>query len=291
MRYRLRSFLFLILGLAAAAGAFAQRGAPRAGAVVKEMQGVLTVQVGTSPLQAYKPGTAIPVGAIVRTGAKSSVTLVFPDGQICALGENSTFRMASYSYDPRDPSKNEMVLGLISGSLRLVMGEIAQSNPAAVRVQVGVATLGVDASSARRTDASAVLVGTSMAMTVERGSVVAFLPSGQPQPIAAGQGMILGQDGTVIRGTAAQIVQQLGTLPQGPQMQQQFAALQGMSQGIAQTVITLSTPASAEQLLAQLENLPPPEQSAAPQPPELGTANTPPTGAGGGGPPCGASCN
>ena len=289
MRYRLRRFLFLILGLAAAAGAFAQRGAPRAGAVVKEMQGVLTVQVGTSPPQAYKPGTAIPVGAIVHTGAKSSVMLVFPDGQICALGENSTFRMASYSYDPRDPSKNQIVLSLISGSLRLVMGEIARSNPGAVRVQAGVMTMGVDASSAPRTDASAVVLGTSMAMTVERGSVVAFLPSGQTQAVATGQGLMLSADGAVVRGTAAQIVQQLGTLPQGLQMQQQFAALQAMSESIAQMVITLSIPASAEQLLAQLDSLSPPEQ-VAPQP-ELGAATTPPTGAGGGGLPCGASCN
>jgi len=289
VRYRLRSFLLLTLGLAVAAGVFAQGGAPRAGAVVKDMQGVLTVQVGTSPPQAYKPGTAIPVGAIVRTGAKSSVMLVFPDGQICALGENSTFRMASYSYDPRDPSKNQIVLSLISGSLRLVMGEIARSNPGAVRVQAGVMTMGVDASSAPRTDASAVVLGTSMAMTVERGSVVAFLPSGQTQAVATGQGLMLSADGAVVRGTAAQIVRQLGTLPQGLQMQQQFAALQVMSETIAQMVITLSIPASAEQLLAQLDDLSPPEQ-VAPQL-ELGAATTPPTGAGGGGLPCGASCN
>jgi hypothetical protein len=274
----------MILGLAAAASAFAQGGAPRAGAVVKDLQGALTVQLGSNPPQPYKPGTPVPVGVIVRTGAKSSVMLVFPDGQICALGDNSTFRMASYSYDPRDPSKNRMVLDLIDGSLRLVMGEIAQSNPGAVRVQAGVATVGVDAASAPRTDASVVVQGGPVAMTVERGSVVAFLPSGPPRPVAAGQGLFLAQDGAVVRGTAAQIVQQLGT-----QMQQQFAALQGFSQSVAQTVITLSIPASVRQLFAQLDNLPPPGDIAAA--PQSGTASTPSTGAGGGGLPCSASCN
>jgi len=107
--------------------------------------------------------------------------------------------------------------------------------------------------------------------------------------VAAGQGLILAPDGTLIRDTAVKIVQQLEALPQGPEMRKQFAALDSVSQNMAVTVIMLSTPEAAEKLLVQLENLPPPEQ-AAPQL-EFGTAYTPPTGAGGGGLPCGASCN
>jgi hypothetical protein len=133
------------------------------------------------------------------------------------------------------------------------------------------------------------LVDESLAVISERGAVVALQPSGQPQQIAAGQGLILGQDGTLIRATAAKIMQQLDALPQGPEMRRQFAALDGVSQDMAVTVIMLSTPEAAEKLLAQLENLPPPAQTA----PQLvfGTAYTPPTGGGGGGLPCGASCN
>ena len=292
MHPRVRSVLFLILGLAAGASAFAQGSAPRAGAVVKDMQGTLTVQTGTNPPRSSKPGVAIPVGAIVRTGAKSGAMLVFPDGQICALGGNSTFRISSYAYDPRDSLKNGMSLNLVSGSLRCVMGEIAQSNPAAVRVQVGVVTVGVDASSARRTDASVVVEGGSVALTVEQGSVVAFLPSSQQQSVAAGEGLIFGQDGAVFRGTTDQILQRIGTLPLGEQMRQEFAALQAMGQSIALTVIMLSIPESAQQLLSDLENLPPPGEIALDLPPPVfSTANTPATGGGGGGTPCAASCN
>lgn len=291
MRYCLRIFLILILGLAAAAGAFAQdEGVTHEGAVIAEVRGEATFQIGNSPPQAYRPGNAIPAGTIVRTGEKSSVTLVFPDEQICVIGGDSIFRVTGYAFFRKDPGRSRIALNLVSGSLRLVMGEIARSNPAAVRVQVGVATLGVDAASAPRTDASAVVLGTSMAMTVQRGSVVAFLPSGQTQAVATGQGLMLSADGAVVRGTAAQIVQQLGTLPQGLQMQQQFAALQAMSESVAQMVITLSIPASAEQLLAQLDSLSPPGDLAQVLP-EYGAATTPPTGAGGGGLPCGASCN
>ena len=288
MRYRLRRFLFLILGLAAAAGAFAQGGALRAGAVVKDLQGTLTIQTGTSPQQAHKPGTAIPVGAIVRTGADSSAMLVFPDGQVCALGGNSAVRVARYAYVPTESSKSEMSLNLLRGGLRCVAGEIARSNPAGSRLQVGVVTLRVDPD-AQRADALVVAQDGSVAATVERGGVTVFLPSGQPQPITAGQGLILAPDGTLVRDTAAKIVQQLDSLPQGQEMRKQFAALESVGQDMAVTVIMLSTPEVADKLLVQLENLPPPEQ-VAPQP-ELGAATTPPTGAGGGGLPCGASCN
>lgn len=292
MHPRVRTVLFLILGLAAWATAFAQVKVLRPGAVVTELRGTLTVQIGANSPQAYKPGMPIPVGAILRTGVKSSAMLVFPDGQICALGENTTFRITYYFYDPSDPSNGELSLNLIEGSLRIVMGEIAQANPGAVRVQVGVVTVGVDASSAPRTDASVVVQGGPVAVTVERGSVVAFLPSGQQQPVASGQGLLFGQDGTVFAGTTVQILQQLGTQPQGEQMQQQFVVLQAMGQSIAQTVITLSTPALVQLLLSDLENLPPPGEIALDLPPPVfSTANTPATGGGGGGTPCAASCN
>jgi hypothetical protein len=281
--------LLLIVGLAAAAGAFAQ-GAPRAGAMVKDLRGTLTIQTGTGPQQAHKPGTAIPVGAIVRTGAGSSAMLVFSDGQVCALGGNSAVRVAKYAYVPKESSESEMSLVLLRGGLRCVAGEIARSNPAGSRLQVGVVTLRVDPG-AQRADALVVAHDGSVAATVERGGVTVFLPTGQPQPVTAGQGLILAPDGTLIRDTAAKIVQHLNALPQGQEMQKQFAALDGVGESMAVTVIMLSTPEAAEKLLAQIEALPPPAEAPAQPLPALATAITPPTGAGGGGLPCGASCN
>jgi hypothetical protein len=287
---RLAALLTLLAGLAFGAQVLAQD--TPSGAVVKDAVGTLTVQIGSNPPQPYKPGTAVPVGAILRTGANSSVTLVFPDGQICALGPNTTFRMAAYAYDPRDAAKNQIQLNLISGSLRVIMGEIARTNPGAVQVQVGVATLGVNAASAPRTDASVVVQGGPVAITVERGSVTTFLPSGQPQPIQAGQGLLLAANGNVTRGTTAQVMQQLATQPQGLQMQQQFAGLQAMSKNLADLVLTLSTPSAAQELLAQLDNLPPPGQvQSDPPPPVFNASGTPGTSASSGGTPCSASCN
>lgn len=275
--------------MTAVTNVFAQGTAPGTGAMVKDLQGTLTVQNGNNPPQPSKQGVPIPVGAVVRTGSGSSAMLIFADGQACSLGENSSFRVASAACNPGNAAKNEMTLNLMSGSMRCVTGSIGQSNPAALRMQLGVITLGGDAASAPRADVSAVVQGGTAAVTVDRGSVVAFLPSGTPQPVTAGQGLFLGQNNAVTRGTAAQIVQQIGTSPQGSQMQQQFTALQGLSQSMAQTEAALASPASAQQLFALFECLPPPGDIALV--PVLAVVSTPATGAAGGGQPCGASCN
>lgn len=287
MAFRFRTVLVLILGLAAAAGACAQGAAPRAGAVIRALQGTLTVQSGAGAVQSARAGAAIPVGAMMRTGTDSSAILVFPDGQVCALGGNVALRIAAFAYNPREASRNEISLNLTDGSLRCVLGAIAQLNPAGVRVQVGVATVGVTPSSAPRTDASAVAQAGAMAVTVDRGSVVVFLPSGQQQQIAAGQGLFFGQDGTMVAGPTAKIVQELASLPLSDR--KEFAELEDAGKNIAVTVFMLSDPGAAQALLSPLDSLPPPGDIAAA--PETGITSTPPTGAGGGGLPCSASCN
>jgi hypothetical protein len=73
-------------------------------------------------------------------------------------------------------------------------------------------------------------------------------------------------------------------------MQQQFAALVGASQNMELTILMLSNPLTAQELLAPFENLPPGEVPELAVPP-LTPGGTPPTSAGGGGPPCSASCN
>lgn len=308
-------FVLFLLGLALGLSALAQKSTTVAiaGAVITERHGSVRIQVGAEPPQPFQPGKPLLPGTTVHTGPDSSAVLVYPDGTICILGGQSMFRIIGYRYEPQDLSNSEMWLNLISGSLRCVMGEIAQSNPAAVRVQVGVVTVGVDASRAPHTDASAVAQGGSVAVTVQEGRVVVFLPSGQPQQLSAGQGMYLGEDGALHRGTTAQLLQLLGQLAQGLAMQTQLADLQGYGQKIVQTIITLATVTSAlkdesslaqaiaqktaaAEILKQLENLPPTGTTPTTQlpstpPPTFGVAATPATGGGGGGTPCAASCN
>lgn len=279
--------LSMVAGLAFGGVAMAQGNAAPPGAVVKDPVGALTVQVGSNPPQPYKPGTAVPVGAILSTGANSSVTLVFPDGQICALGPNTTFRMASYAYDSANPGKGEMALNILAGSVRLVAGAIAQANPAGVRMQAGVMSVTLD-SAAPRADASFIVQGGQVAVASTQGTLGAQFPSGQRQAVAPGQALALGADGRVQSGTLAQASQQLG-----PQMDQTFAALAAMTGGINQILATLANPSAAQQLFAQLDQLPPPGAiQSDPPPPVFSASGTPGTGASSGGSPCAvASCN
>ncbi|HLX80721.1 MAG TPA: FecR domain-containing protein [Burkholderiales bacterium] len=307
--------VLLLLGLALGANALAQKSTPvataTAGAVIAEKRGSVRIQVGAEPPQYHQMGKPLLPGTTVDTGPNSSAVIVYPDGTICVMGEQSKFRIVRYHYDPNDLSKSEEWLNLISGSLRIMMGEIAQFNPDAVRVQVGVVTVGVDASILPGTDASAVAQSGAVAVTVQDGRVVAYLPSGQPQQLSAGQGMYLSEDGVLRSDTTAHLLQLLGQFAQGQDMQQQLADLTGYNQKIVQTIITMAAVTSAlkgdstldeataqktaaAEILKQLESLPPPgtiNQPPPPSAPAVGVAGTPATGGGGGGLPCAASCN
>ena len=294
------------MGLTSGLPSLAQNTVPAAVAVVAESSGTVTVQIGDGPPQPFKPGQPLQLGMIISIGPASSAVLVFPDGQVCALGEGSVFRIISYVFDPRDSSKNQVSLNLIDGSMRIVMGEIGQTNPSAVRVQIGTATLGVVPSQSATTDASVVVQGGPVAVVVQEGRVEVRLPTGQPQEISAGQGMYMGLDGSVRRGAIGQIIQQLSQSPQGADAEKQLAVLQGFSQKLAQTVITLATVTSAvknleasesaqrfvenalaAEILKQLASLPPTAQVSSPQstpPLVILIVITPQTGAGGGSP-------
>lgn len=309
----MRNRLILLFALLAwAFPAAAQNKIAGGGAVITEFRGTVVIQVGTEPARQFKPGQPLPPGTLVRTGMGSSAVLVFPDGQICVLGEDGAFRVIEYRYDPKDAARSSVSINLIDGSMRLVMGEIGRLNPSAVRIQIGVATLApLPSQDARGTDASVVVQGGPAAVTVQEGRVAVMLPAGPQQQIGAGQGLYIGQDGTVRRGDTAQILQFLGQVSQGAEMQKQLAELQRFGPKITQTVITLATvtstikdPASAEtataeqvaaaEILKQLDSLPAPGSTAPPAPAPSssgGGGGTPSTGGGGGGTPCSASCN
>ena len=257
--------LFAALALGYGVLAFGQ-------AFVVEIRGSATLQTGTGPAEPLVVGQKIPPGARLHTLRDSMVVLGFPDRQVCVIGENSTFLIVDYRYEPGQADKGEVHLNLINGSLRIAVGEIGSVNPGAIRVQIGVGTMGV-LPSTDRADASVVVMGGPMSVTVQEGRAVILLSSGR-QEVAAGQGLFFTADGTVRRGDASRMADVLGQSADGKEMLKQFASLDGMTLVMQQTVITLATVFGDD----RTDLIPPP--------PALNsgtTAGTAGTGSGGGG--------
>lgn len=260
---RLTRLLFACFALGYFALASAQ-------ALVAEIRGTAFIRQGTAPEEAVVVGRKIPPGALLRTSSDSMVVLGFPDRQICVIGETSTFRIVDYRFEAGQPEKGQVSLNLINGSLRIALGEIGALNPGAIHVQIGVATLGVlPSGDSNRTDASVVVLGGPVSVTVQEGRAVVLSPSGLTQQLDAGQGLYLGPDGSVRRGNVSQLASLLGQGAEGKEMLKQMASLQGTTELMQQTVITLASLLPTEDVLSA---------------PALGTTTTAGTaGSGGGG--------
>jgi hypothetical protein len=224
---------FTVLALGYGALAFAQ-------AFVMEIRGTATLQTGAAAPVPLVAGEKLPPGAVLQTGPGSSVVLGFPDKQICVIGEMSAFRIVDYRYEPGQPDKGLVSLNLINGSLRIAVGDIGAANPGAIRVQIGVATMGLLPSGDARADASVVVLGGPVSVVVQEGRAIILMPAGQPQEIAAGQGMYLGADGAVRRGNASQMADVVGQSAEGKEILKLLASLQDATQTIKQTVIVLA---------------------------------------------------
>jgi hypothetical protein len=232
---RLTRFLLVSLALGYGSFAFAQ-------AMVTEVRGGAFFQVGAAPERPLVAGQKIPPGALLRTAPDSMVVLGFPDRQVCVIGETSTFRIVDYRFEPGQAEKGQVSLNLINGSLRIVLGEIGILNPSAIRVQIGVATLGMlPSGDNNRTDASVVVLGGPVSVTVQEGRAVVLPPAGKPQQLDLGQGMYLGSDGSVRQGNAGQFASLFGQGAEGKEILKQLTSLQGMTDAILQTVITMAS--------------------------------------------------
>jgi len=218
-------------------------GLAQAQILIVQFSGTATLQTGNAPAAPVaKDRKEFPVGGQLRVGPGSTMVLGFPDGQVCALGENSVFRVNAYRFEKGAADKGFADLNLVSGSLRIAFGEIGTVNPSAIRVQMGAATMGVASSAAPApTDASVVVLGGPMSVVVQAGRAVISLPAGQTQEVRAGEGMVLAQDGRVRVGSADQLASLLGPGAASQEILREMASLQGMTDVIQQTVITMAS--------------------------------------------------
>jgi hypothetical protein len=165
---RLLALFSAFLLLFAAGSALAQVG------YVHALTGTATATAGS----AQRPlaiGSAIETGMVVSTGAKSSATLKFEDGQIFVLSENSSFRVADYRYNKQRISESSAAFALLKGALRFITGVMGSTNHNSVRVSAGTATAGI-----RGTDVTLTLDAATQAVTaaVNAGLIALSTPQG-----------------------------------------------------------------------------------------------------------------
>jgi hypothetical protein len=169
-----------------------------ANAVVTDVSGTVTVQVGASTPRALRLGDQVNQGDTVVTGASSSVVLKFDDGQVAALTANSRMLVSTYRYD-RTANSGNILLSLVQGGMRAVTGLIGKNSPQAVSYRAATATIGI-----RGTDVVITTNGKDVVVAVNDGAV-SFTYQGQTITIPAGQAASI-LDGKVTRADRATII-------------------------------------------------------------------------------------
>lgn len=111
--------------------------------LVNSVSGRVYARSATGIEVLLKAGDVFGPGTTFRTGPDSSVVLLFADGQIVALSQDSEMRLDTYRFDPRDAKSGGTALGLTSGIMRLVTGAIHAGNQDALFISAGRATIDI----------------------------------------------------------------------------------------------------------------------------------------------------
>jgi len=304
--------LLLAAGLLTGLPALAQIGGAVKAGLITQTRGTVAAQAGQAKPTSLRKGQVVKPGMIIESSPDSDTVLAFPDGQIGVLGSKGNIRLNNYVYDLANSSQNDINLNLIEGSLRVIMGEIAKTNPTALKLQVGTASVALRSSSdTTPADASLVTIGGAIAVAVQVGQLSVRMPDGSVIQVNAGQTLMLSQDGKAEVDTTAAMMQSLSRSALGQQIRGALAESQGFNQAISEAqalmkevnaalknqTVAASNPAVQEFLSELLlDSLPATATVAAAQEPQNNAPATPATGAGAGGggsggTPCPASCN
>ncbi len=127
----------LLLLLLFSANALANNGI----AIVKNTKGDVTVKRSDETLT-LQPGARLQVGDIIMTGSESRVGIIFNDGSILSLGENSFFRVQNFIFKPIE-KKFKFNLFLKKGSALFESGKIGKLSPQDFKFEIPEGTIGI----------------------------------------------------------------------------------------------------------------------------------------------------
>lgn len=108
---------------------------------VKTVKGSVTIERGAQKLSASVGGKVFASDRLI-TGADSSVGITLRDSTQLAAGPNSVLNLEKFAFDSTT-HKGTMDATLKRGTLSVISGKIAKSNPDSVRFRTPTVTLGV----------------------------------------------------------------------------------------------------------------------------------------------------
>lgn len=136
LRIRFIAMLAACLTLATAQCVAAQRVG-----VLKNLEGEVTVlRVGQR--QPALSGAVVQEGDRIITGAKGAAALTLVDGTVLTVGPNSSLDLTHHVYDPTS-QQGSLLLNLLQGTLRMITGAMAKTNPELIKVTTPTAVVGV----------------------------------------------------------------------------------------------------------------------------------------------------
>jgi hypothetical protein len=143
VREQIMKTLFGIVVLIASFLASSQlcRAATDSFGIVKSVSGEVLISSPQSTIRAV-PNMKVVQGNSIKTGAKSSVGLIFEDDTVVALGPNSEITIESYLFNPVDQELS-FIARLAKGTFSFITGQIAKLAPQNVKFETPDATLGV----------------------------------------------------------------------------------------------------------------------------------------------------
>ena len=113
-------------------------------AEVRSASGVVFAQPQGGQVRVIQTGAKLSVGDTVGTEKGAFALIVFNDGSRVALRPESAIAIRGFSFQPEDPSKDQMSVQLLKGWLRNVSGQIGKrGNPAAFDMKVNDTTIGI----------------------------------------------------------------------------------------------------------------------------------------------------
>lgn len=228
--------------LAAPASSAASEARQKVVGRIKVVTGLVSLQTAEGKNKFANAGTALNVGDVINTQAKSTTVLEFIDTTQIALRPNTRFVVENYEYQPEEPVADKAEFKLVKGGLRTLTGLIGKRGSAdAFSMKSETATIGIrgtdfsarickgnecqrlakgEADSATSNNVSTADVAGRVSQTT--GNMAAINEKGDKRPLSKGSAVFAGETVEVAEGGFAVLSMADSTrltLPGGSSMQ------------------------------------------------------------------------